>query len=136
MGSRRAGLGTGGTRFTNMQQALAQLHTSAWQRHATAVAAPAAEAAQPTLAVVGAGRGRSAQEVRMPPTLQCIEWLQELDSKFSQELLLKLQLLDRLALGMEPDQLASVSHLWSTQPNVTPAMLAQLEAVHASLTLE
>ena len=79
------------------EQVLAQLHSSAWQRHAT-LAVPAAEAAQPVLAVVGAGRGRVAQEIHMPPTLQCIEWLQELDSKFSHELLLKLELLDRLQL--------------------------------------
>ena len=130
-----AGLRESGARFQSLHETIASLHASAWERHAATPSA-AAEAPLHVDAVVGAGRGLAAQQVQMPPPLQCLEWLQELDRLYGLELVLKLELIGQLALGMDPAELAHTAHLWRMQPNVRPAVLARLESLVASLTLE
>ena len=85
--------------------------------------------AEPMVAVIGAGRGRAMETVLMPPVLQCMEWVQELDRHYGSELLLKMQLLDSIALDMDPTVLSQLLRLWSLQPNLKPFQLERLQSL-------
>ena len=124
-------------RFEALQGELAELHAAAWQRDAKQAAErPAEEACSAVEEVVGAGSGRVAQRIRVPSALQRIEWLGELDAAFTRELLLKLQLLDLLCDAPTAEAHARAAWLWSTQPNLEPAVLERTDALARALSLE
>ena len=132
-----AALHTSAGRFEELRRKLSELHTALWTRHAAAFepGARPAELAEPSCSVVGAGRGTDAQRVFLPPPMQCIEWVQELDSMFTAELLLKLELLESISVELGNDALHGIYRLWSLQPHLRPMALAQLQALVESLTL-
>jgi len=113
-----------------------------WQRHAAVISADgttpeaaAAALAEPTSGVVGAGRGRDAQTVGLPPPMLCIDWVRELDGMYASELLLKLELLDGIDLGLGSEVLQGVSRLWTLQPHLGTAAIERVASLAASLNL-
>ena len=83
--------------------------------------------------VVGAGSGRVAQRIRVPSALQRVEWRGELDVAYTRELLLKLQLLDLLSDAPTAEAHARAAWLWTTQPNLEPAILERTKALALAL---
>ena len=131
-------------RYEALHAELARVHASVWERFAQPATQKAAQKAagtdvgamaQPSMSVVGAGRGIESQRISLPSSLQFIEWIQELDEMFAHELLLKLQLVDAISHDMHPAQLADVHRIWSLQPNLSVPALEQLKLLVDSLTV-
>lgn len=122
--------------FGALQAELSQLHARVWERHAKcADQLGPGHAASAEWGLVGAGRGLEAQRVRLPSPLLCVEWVQELDTSFSREALLKMQLVDTISCDMPPERLSHVHRAWSLQPNRSPSAVGRLQAIATSLTL-
>lgn len=124
-------------RYEALHAELSELHAATWQRHAAVTAESPAEALdEPAWGVVGAGRGADAQRVLMPPPLQCMDWLRELDAMYAAELLAKLQLVDAIDFGHGAAQLQDVAQQWLLQPHLEEAPIERLSVLVESLTLE
>ena len=54
---------------------------------------------------------------------------------FSCELLLKLQLLERISYDMEPERMTHLQQIWRLQPEIRPAALENWRAFGVSLQL-
>ena len=123
-------------KFKILQDELAHTHERAWKRHASCAAQlPPEAASEPVASIVGAGRGRAAQPVLMPPVFECLNWLGELDAMFSDALFQKVQLLERIGCGIEPESLTKLQLLWRLQPDLRPAALDTWRAFATSLQL-
>ena len=85
--------------------------------------------------VVGAGRGLAEQRVLMPPPTHCCEWMGELDRLFLRELLLKSQLVERLAHDSPAAHVQQTLYLWKLQPSMCSSTLERLRALASSLSL-
>lgn len=126
-------------RFEQFHTELAELHSSIWERHSQVAEQHGTrdvdQMARPSISMVGMGRGLDAQLVGLPPTLELVDWFQELHSMFTQEFLLKLQLIDMYNHDMEPAHLANMHRVWTLQPNLSTAALERLEILTESLTV-
>jgi hypothetical protein len=96
--------------------------------------------AEVTEVVVGAGRGKKAERVLFPPAPTAIEWVRQVDESMTQELELKLRLVEVLVstdTGPEsPARLSRAARIWCLQPGLHRVAVERLALVVGSLTLE
>jgi len=124
------------SRFEELQTEIGALHSSVWYRYKKCASQlSTVQAMQAVDVVVGAGQGHAAQKVRMPPPLQCLEWIEEVDRMFCEELLLKLRLIDSIDFAMSTQTLKQLVCVWSLRAQIRQPPLDRLASLATSLTL-
>ena len=122
------------TKFEALHSDVSEVYAEICHRHSSGSSpVDGSHEQQQRWGVLGAGRGLDAQSVGLPPPDTCIAWVRECDQQFAAELLLKLEILDRLDLGRTSEELHGLHRLWTLQPNLAPATLERTRALAESL---